>query len=284
MSVARLMSAVALCAAMIATVVAPMASAQATTARPATTQVAACTLTPTNGTVPRTVGGRQYLVNVPSGLTGQVPLLLALHGGGEGGANHETNSGWTQFAAQKKFIVAYPTGSEMNYPPSWKLGQDSADVDHLRDVVDDIAATWCVNPARVHAAGFSNGGQMAARLACDESDKFASVATHAGPLMTLDCLPLPRKIAVGVSVGVNDPLKWAMEGQRAAWVQNNECPGTQYPETGTGVSEAYHFNCPDNTQVYWRLYSGLDHKFPVGDQGIDLRNRMWTLFEDHPLP
>lgn len=57
------------------------------TALPAATAMGAeCTLTPTGGTVKRTIGSRSYLVNVPAGLSGAAPLLLSLHGFGSTGA------------------------------------------------------------------------------------------------------------------------------------------------------------------------------------------------------
>ncbi|WP_202638024.1 alpha/beta hydrolase family esterase [Bailinhaonella thermotolerans] len=252
---------------------------------PGDTRVAACGLTPTNGTAVRRIGGtgREYRVRVPAGLSGQVPLLLALHGGGQEPTVHENASGWNAFAAEKKFIVAYPRGSSLLNAPSWQLDRGSADVTYLRNVVDDIARQWCVNPKRVHVAGFSNGGQMAGRMACDESDKFASAATHAGPILTLEC-EMSRPIGFGVSSYEGDPLKQLMEGQRDAWLGNNKCDRTPHAETGPGVVVGQRFDCPANTRVYWRLYQGGGHYWPTGAQGADLRNRMWGLFVNHPLP
>ncbi|GIH97298.1 alpha/beta hydrolase family esterase [Planobispora siamensis] len=253
--------------------------------RPGDVRAAACALTPTGGTVVRNVGGtgRPYRVRVPAGLSGQAPLLLSLHGGGQEPTAHENASGWNGFAAERKFIVAYPRGGSPLNAPSWLLSPASGDIAYLRDVVGDIARQWCVDPRRVHAAGFSNGGQMAGRLACDESDLIASAATHAGPLLTLRCA-MRRPIGFGISVYEGDILRQLMQGHRDAWITNDRCARPPHQESGAGVIVGERYDCAGGTGIYWRLYGGGAHRWPTGQQGADLRERMWALFQAHPLP
>lgn len=121
-----------------------------------------CSSQATDRTVTRQLGDRTYLLHVPEGLGGgPVPVLLSLHGMGQGAAPHEQETGWSGYAADHHFIVAYPEGVERR----WDFGAGSTDVDFLRAVVDDIAATWCVDRHRVHAEGYSNGAMMVERLA-----------------------------------------------------------------------------------------------------------------------
>lgn len=54
------------------------------------------------------------------------------------------------------------------------------DVGYLVRVIDDIASRWSVDRRRVGAAGVSNGGIMAARLACERPDVVAAGASLAG--------------------------------------------------------------------------------------------------------
>jgi poly(3-hydroxybutyrate) depolymerase len=62
----------------------------ALTATHASAATLGCTLTPTSGTVTRTLGSRVYQLHVAQGLTGsQVPLLLSLHGAGSNGFEDE---------------------------------------------------------------------------------------------------------------------------------------------------------------------------------------------------
>ena len=139
-------------------------------------QTSDCGLGATPGTVTRTVDGRAYRLNVPAGLEAPAPLLVSLHGFGGNPQAQETFTGWTQTAAEKKFIVAYPSGRGSQYGGAWDpYTASSPDVAHIRAVVADISGVYCVDPASVYADGWSNGAVMSQRLACAAADLFAKV-------------------------------------------------------------------------------------------------------------
>lgn len=54
------------------------------------------------------------------------------------------------------------------------------DVGYVMAVIADVAAKYAVDPRRVFAFGYGNGGFMAHRLACDQADKFAAIVSLAG--------------------------------------------------------------------------------------------------------
>ncbi|GAA5094229.1 alpha/beta hydrolase family esterase [Nocardia iowensis] len=252
---------------------------------------AACAQTPTSGTIERRIGGRVYLLHVPAGLPRPAPLLLALHGGGSWPAQHETQSGWSGFADAKKFIVAYPRGGLANDNGTWSWhylpGQDQ-DERFLREVVTDIAATWCVDARRVHVSGHSNGGQMTTRMACSAARLIASVAVYAGPAHSanpFDCAPA-RPISFGLFAGQNDPVVnlILMGNHRLNWQIRNGCTTPPVPEPHpAGVLAAEVNTCNADTKVVWRVYNA-GHGIPGGDLGADIRNRMWTMFQNNPRP
>lgn len=137
---------------------------------------------------------RTYLVHVPAGLSGAAPLVLMLHGGYGTGAQAERSYGWDALADQDHFVVAYPDGLDR----AWNSGggccgkaarRDVDDVAFLTAVVADVEARVPVDPARVYAAGMSNGAMMAYRLACD-SDVFAAIGP--GPARSPRTRPAPR--------------------------------------------------------------------------------------------
>ena len=68
------------------------------------------------------------------------------------------------------------------------LGFDHA-VEGLRLLVADVASAYAVDPDRVYAAGHSNGGIMALRLACEASDVFAAVGVQSSALGITTCEP-----------------------------------------------------------------------------------------------
>jgi polyhydroxybutyrate depolymerase len=245
-----------------------------------------CTLTSSSGTISRQIGGRPYYVNVPDGLSGpSAPLLLALHGYTQLPTDHETVTGWSQIAAAKHFIVAYPgTQPEKS---AWDFGQNSKDVAYLREVVQDISRTWCVDQRRVHAEGHSSGALMAARLACDAPAVFASVAVYAGVDPTLlgsPCKP-DRPISVGIFHGIADPISDFPRAiqHRNNWLLRNGCPLTPTTEPHVIVEASVYGPCRAGVEVAWRVYQA-GHLWPRGADGTDITQRMWDFFVRNPLP
>jgi polyhydroxybutyrate depolymerase len=247
---------------------------------------AGCTLSPTSGTVSRTVGGRQYYVHVPAGLPGSsAPLLLALHGFTQLPLDHESVTGWSQVAAARHFIVAYPSAEPQR--SAWDFSQNSADVDYLRNVVKDISSKWCVNPRQVHAEGHSSGALMTARLACDASTVFASVAVYAGVDPTLlgsPCAPA-RPISVGIFHGITDLISgFPLAVQhRNNWLRRNGCPSTPTTEPNVVLEASLYGPCRAGVTVVWRVYQA-GHLWPTGANHTDITQRMSDFFLRNPLP
>lgn len=256
----------------------------------------ACSVTPTDGTVNRTIegGGGRYLLNVPPGLAGEVPLLISLHGNGSTVEAYETTPlltpGWTKYAATKKFVVAYPQGPNN----SWRdVGEGSPNVDFIRDVVADISAAYCIDERRIYVDGHSNGASMALRVACDAADLFAAAAEYAGADPTLpnppeipasECNP-SRPISVGLFHGVLDPLSNYVVALhvRGLWLERNGCPSTGVREPGVLVDAIRYAPCAGGTEVVFRV-TLQSHNWPLGAAGEDQRNRIWAMFERNPMP
>lgn len=248
-----------------------------------------CSLTPTAGTVTRTVGERTYLLNVPAGLTGaQVPLLLSLHGAGSAGAQDELFTGWTPFAAAHGFIVAYPQARPFRYSGLWDpYTPASTDVADLKAMVADIAAQWCVDPQRIHADGWSNGAVMSQRVACDGADTFASVTSYAGGTpqaagLAAPCTP-SRPIAVGMFAGQLDFTYAGLAQNTTEWAGIDGCdPAPVHTTDAYGSQDRYR--CANGTEVLSRVVNVTSHNWPSGAQGADQRSRMWAFFQAHPRP
>ncbi|MEY2470285.1 MAG: polyhydroxybutyrate depolymerase [Actinomycetota bacterium] len=264
-----------------------------------TSSAAACTLSGTGTSVTRTLAGRSYLLHVPANLTGaSVPLLLGLHGYGEPTTLEESQSGWSTYADAHDFIVAYPAGlARFPYIPSWDWAKDSIDVAFLRSVVADIAATYCVDPARVHASGISNGALMALRLACDAPDLFASIHAHAGgdPIIPSPtawtgsaCTP-SRPIGLAITQAIADPLSPYPAGllTRNNWLARDGCPSTGTSEPGVLIEAITYKPCAAGVEVLWRVYPQSHHwpvNQPLANDADDLHDRVWGLFTRNPRP
>lgn len=257
-------------------------------ASPAAAQTSGCTLEPTNGTVTRTLGNRNYELHVPQGLNGpEAPLLLSLHGFGSNGRTDEQFTGWSQYADAHDFIVAYPNGRPSLGFGAWDpYSATSPDVGFLRQVADDISASWCVNPNRIHVDGWSNGAVMSQRVACEAADQFASVTSYAGGTPTLGgalpCEP-SRPISVGLFVGQLDFTYAGLAQNTNEWVDYDDC-STPPAHTADPHGTLDTYSCAAGTQVLARVVSNTSHNWPSGAKGEDQRNRMWAFFEANPLP
>jgi polyhydroxybutyrate depolymerase len=119
----------------------------------------------------------------------RVPLLLVLHGFGVSSSLLIAKAGLNTVADQKKFAYLAPEGArDALGRPFWNAGKSCCDLDHrriddvkrLRDLLDANLSNASIDPKRVFVIGYSNGGFMAQRLACEVGDRIAGVISVAG--------------------------------------------------------------------------------------------------------
>ena len=133
----------------------------------------------------------------PNGQSGQIPLVVDMHGGGGCASHRARSSGFKALADTKAFAVAWPAG----YANEWgTCGSDCAAVkaasngksitstDDLTFITDLIAyeaapTTNAIDPKRVYLTGFSMGCMMAHRFAMERSDLVAGFGCHGGDLI-----------------------------------------------------------------------------------------------------
>ncbi len=160
--------------------------------------------TDANGNVEHTIVHdgleRSYIVHFPPNYVanGEAALVMSLHG--RPGTSHETMKAqrWGDVGDKENFVVVYPQGSEVLWREKslthWNaLNMETGvdDVSFLKHVVASIVEDYDTDPKRTYVAGFSNGGMMVSRLACEAGDTFAAMASVAGVGSTAhtDCVP-----------------------------------------------------------------------------------------------
>jgi polyhydroxybutyrate depolymerase len=138
--------------------------------------------------VPRRFGGeppRSYLVYVPSDYdpSRAYPLVMVLHGRPSNALGMAFISDMNPVAEARGFIAVYPDYAfdSWNYyrglPDLPGIGEEAADdVAFLQALTDELAIDLHLDPRRLYVTGFSNGGFMTERLACDATDTFAAFA------------------------------------------------------------------------------------------------------------
>lgn len=113
------------------------------------------------------------------------PLVLNLHGGS---GNMVSAQGFTQMnpvADANGFAIAWPQGYGVAPPGfSWADGRNTSadqagvdDVGFLNALVDSLVEDYGFDDQRIYICGFSNGGFMVQRMACESPSKFAAMAS-----------------------------------------------------------------------------------------------------------
>ncbi|MBU0468302.1 MAG: hypothetical protein KKD07_01525 [Candidatus Omnitrophica bacterium] len=133
---------------------------------------------------------RKFIIYLPSAYDNEqeIPLVIAIHGGGGSAEGSIHYFELTQKAEEEKFIIAYPQGFAIkvlgkNFG-SWNGGNccgpalknNIDDVGFIRKMILQIEKDFKVDPKRVYATGMSNGAIMSYALACELSDKIAAIA------------------------------------------------------------------------------------------------------------
>ena len=165
------------------------------------------------------VGGRErsFIEYTPKNLKPGAPLLFVLHpSGGDGaGMRDFSNYEFDELADANGFVVVYPDGFEN----TWNDCRGGSPFSSKRLKIDDVgfvetligheAAAHGIDTKRVFAAGWSNGAQLAYRLALEHPGDFAGIAAISASVPVkenLDCGQVDKPIPVMVINGTADPI------------------------------------------------------------------------------
>jgi polyhydroxybutyrate depolymerase len=221
-------------------------------------------------------GAREVRVHAPRGAYRPRPLVIALHGAGETGAEFAEDTGFSRLADREGFLVAYPSAGGPN--AFWNIsGQALApdDVEPLERSLDSLEAAACVDAARVFVTGVSNGGGMTARLACVFAERLAGVASVAGGYRSLPPCKPDRPLPVLEIHGTGDQVvpyggqppdyKGSVARWLAQWRRIDGCQGkANRLRPATGVTEIAWRNCKAATRVEHVRLDGAAHGWPGG--------------------
>jgi polyhydroxybutyrate depolymerase len=160
---------------------------------------------------------RSYRSYVPKGLPKGAPLVLVMHGSGEGpqAVRVGTGYGFERLADQHGFAVVYPKSFGFDWNDCSSIGDTAVDgvraddAGFLAALVDKLIGEIGVDPNRVFAAGVSNGGSMALRLALEHPKRYRAVAAALANVpapQNFQCQPVAQTPSVMILNGTEDPL------------------------------------------------------------------------------
>ena len=268
-----------------------------------------------NGFIVSSGEKRQYLLYVPRSYdrSKPTPLVISMHGAGGWPTQQMGLSEWNRLAESQRFIVVYPSGVESAGPRVWHVGTGpglTRDVRFISELIDKLEASYNIDPARIYANGFSNGGGMAFVLSCALSNRIAAVGM-VGAAQTLpwswcrDDRAVPMIAFHGTADSFalyNGGMSWvapapfpAVPKWTANWARRNRCrPNAVESAVAADVTRREYTNCADDGDVVLYTIHRGGHQWFGGkplpewfvgpaSNSIDATRVMWAFFREHRL-
>jgi polyhydroxybutyrate depolymerase len=250
---------------------------------------------------------REYIQYVPSVYDGSeaVPLVIVLHGLGDVMSNM-AQVGFHQVSDTANFIVVTPQALLFESPfpqffpdaTGWNSGagafgitlnEDVDDIGFLNAIIDSVSEQYNIDASRIFSTGFSMGGFMTNRLACEMNDRIASIASVAGTVgAALTCTPggdIPvchfhgtadGTVGYGLAGGglSDNTFGTNVSDWISFWNSNNGCGAItlegQFPNSvndGYLVDYVEYGGCTNSSRVVHYKVHGADHVWLPSAQG-----------------
>lgn len=243
----------------------------------------ATTATTTPATAATTDAARPFEVLVPPSYEAGRPtaLLIVLHGFGMDGASQIGVMGMESAAAEQGMLLVSPDGTESAVGARYWNATDACcgfgstvdDVEYLTSIIDSVSVGYTVDPKRVYLVGFSNGGFMSYRMACERADRIAAIVSLAGAAVAdaADCSPSEPVSVLQVHGTADEIIRYegGTFGEQAnrypgarqtveTWADYNRCTATAAQTGGPATTEAFD-GCPTGIGVKLWTLNGVPH-------------------------
>lgn len=278
--------------------------------------------------VPFEEEARGYTLYVPRSYdpAQPAPLVTVLHGRPSNAIGMAYISNMNAAAEREGFIVLYPDGvnNEWNYVRNVPIyvTSDRDDVAFITQLIQDLSKTVSIDLQRTYVTGFSNGGFMTQRIACEAPDSFAAFAVVGATVFygLTDICAEQQPVDIMFIHGTRDvSVPWEgmirpINGQQrymtlpmpetlSFWLRHNECGGSydrvdippDDPDAETEVSQFIFTACPNDVDMTFYAIEGGGHNWPgvpgrisdeiAGEVNMDINANavIWDFFKDKSL-
>jgi polyhydroxybutyrate depolymerase len=240
---------------------------------------------------------RSVTVRAPERAPGELlPVIVALHGLGGTAQDFEDYTGLTDSATTDRYIAIYPDGSPISDDrQAWNAGgccsspgsTPSDDVAFLSSIFDQ-AELYGGDPSRIYVVGFSNGGMLSYRAACDLGDRVAGIAVVSGAFNVTECAstnPIPVVIIHGTddstvpylggatddesAIGLNPVVNASVWDAMEYWIDRDGCSFDPTETAWNRASVESYDNCASGSFVTVYTIDGGGHEWPDAESPVD---------------
>jgi polyhydroxybutyrate depolymerase len=225
---------------------------------------------------------RQYFLVAPDSYDPATPLpiLIGLHGINGSPASFRDQFLFGALASEYKYVGIFPLGwgDEVNSNPTWNSGScclsamvaNINDVEFIQAIIQEVNKNYFVDESRIWAVGFSAGGMMAYKLACDLASVVTAIGVVSGTLMQDPCSPVAPVSIIHLHGDLDDAIPILGGGQyNAPPVRGGVltsagmfgCTPSQDDPIEMNAIESSSWSCSYGTEVRLDIFKGIGHEF-----------------------
>lgn len=248
---------------------------------------------------------RHYHLFVPTGTLERnepVALIINMHGATPspgflptfGSFFQQIISGMPVHAAKNNYIVVHPQSRQVDGKQFWDTS-DNVDVDFINGLVDHLISTLPVDPSRVFLSGFSSGGRLSWKLACEHGGRYAAIAVVAADRRAATACPSAKSVPVIAFHGTDDPTVSYAGGIESveSWAEEHQCQQREIIFQKADSACERWSGCNGETEMQFCGSEKAGHTWPSGPGSfvisaagygrttytINATDRLWDFFQ-----
>jgi poly(hydroxyalkanoate) depolymerase family esterase len=221
-------------------------------------------------------GQLQMLAYTPENLGSGAPIVVALHGCGQGGAEYASRAGWTTLAERHRFAIVAPQQTAANNPNrcfNWfnraDVARGQGEAASIAAMVDWMIETEACDPKRVYVTGLSAGGAMTIAMLAAYPDLFDAGA-----------------VIAGLPYGAAENMMGAMSAMQRGDGRSSASLGADVPAMANESlprlmiwhGQADHVVAPSNADAIARQWAAAQGRAPQADDIVESPERTRCLW------